>query len=227
MRYGSREQRRMRNVKFLKIFSMILVPVLLLASFVFLKTQSASYKVYIIHTGSMSPDIPSGSAVLVHKGHYHIGQVVTYTEQGLTITHRLLSIGPTGLITTKGDGNPTPDPWHPPKSAIIGGVVLAPRWVGYWIMYFKTPEGLASFFLAVIAIWQIWALTAEKDPETAGSPSHDEDPLNPPRTRKPLGRFIPWSATRRQMAAAALEGNSSRYSKLFGNPHTSKQLEFK
>jgi signal peptidase len=217
----------MRRMKYLKILSMILVPVLLLASFVFLKTQSASYKVYVIHTGSMSPNIPSGSAVLVHKGHYRVGQVVTYTEQGLTITHRLLSIGPTGLITTKGDANRTPDPWHPSKTSIIGGVVIAPRWVGYWIIYFKNPEGLGSLFLAVLAIWQIWTITGEKSSE-----SNEEQPPSPELTKSPRRIFsslrtIRGGFSRRRMASNSLDSDSSRYARLFGNPKTAKQIEFK
>ena len=79
-------------MKFLKISLLLLVPVLLLASFVVLTTGAASYRVYVIHTGSMSPHIPSGSAVLVHEGHYRVGQVITFTEDGLTVTHRLVSI---------------------------------------------------------------------------------------------------------------------------------------
>ncbi len=111
----------------------------------------------------MSPNIPSGSAVLVHEGHYRIGQVVTFTEDGLTVTHRLVAINSNGIITTKGDGNATNDPWHVPKSQIIGGVVVAPRYVGYWIMYLKNPLGLASVLLAALALWQIWSLTSRED----------------------------------------------------------------
>ena len=151
-------------MKFLKISLSLLVPLLLLASFVVLTTGAASYRVYVIHTGSMSPNIPSGSAVLVHEGHYRVGQVITFTEDGLTVTHRLVSINSSGIITTKGDGNATNDPWHVPKSQIIGGVVVAPRYVGYWIMYLKKPLGLASVLLAALVLWQIWSLTSREDP---------------------------------------------------------------
>lgn len=157
-------------MKFVKIGLLLLVPFLLLASLVVLITGAASYRVYVIHTGSMSPNIPSGSAVLVHEGHYRVGQVITFTEDGLTVTHRLVSIDSEGIITTKGDGNPTNDPWHVPKSQIIGGVVVAPRYVGYWIMYFKNPLGLASVLLAVLALWQIWSLTSREDPNDIEKP---------------------------------------------------------
>ena len=151
-------------MKLLKIFLALLAPVLLLACFVVLATGVTPFKVYVIHTGSMNPTIPPGSAVLVHEGRYHIGQVITFTEDGLTVTHRLVSISSTGLTTTKGDGNPTIDPWHVPKSQIIGGVVLAPRYVGYWITYLKNPLGLTSVLITVAAVWQLWSFEDGTNP---------------------------------------------------------------
>ena len=162
LRYGAGpSSERLFALKILRLFAMLLVPLVLLGTFLFLKTDGSSYEVYVIRTGSMSPTIPPGSAVLVHKGHYRIGQVVTYTVNDLTVTHRLVAISVTGLTTTKGDGNPTVDPWHVPKSQIIGGIVLAPRWVGYWIIYFKNPVGIVSAILAVLVVWQIWSLPRE------------------------------------------------------------------
>jgi signal peptidase I len=166
-------------VKFLKISLALLVPFLLLASFVFLTTGAASYKIYVIHTGSMSPTIPSGSAVLVHEGHYHVGQVITFTEDGLTVTHRLISISSAGLTTTKGDGNPTNDPWHVPTSQIIGDVVLAPRDVGYWIRYLKNPLGLGSVLFAVLLVWQAWSMMS-----SGGTEGKDSDDSRTQRRRR-------------------------------------------
>ncbi len=155
-------------MKVLRRVVAILVPLVLLATFTFLKVESKTYRVYVIHTGSMSPTVPTGSAVLVRIGQYHVGQVITFTEEGLTVTHRLVGFTPSGLTITKGDGNPTPDPWHVPRSQIIGGVIWSPPYVGYWIMYFKDPVGLASALLAVLVLWQIWALGAERAEPLAG-----------------------------------------------------------
>jgi signal peptidase I len=190
-------------LKFLKISLLLLVPLSLLALLVVLVTGAASYRVYIIHTGSMSPNIPSGSAVLVHEGHYRIGQVVTFTEDGLTVTHRLEAINSSGLVTTKGDGNATNDPWHVPKSQIIGGVVVAPRYVGYWITYLKDPLGLASVLLAALALWQIWSLTSREDPnaEVRRRPAHR-------RSRRKLAPVLIFRRTVRNLTIAA-EGSAA------------------
>lgn len=116
------------------------------------------YRLYVVHTGSMEPTIPSTSAVLVRVGQYKVGQPISFNEQGGVITHRLMRINADGTIDTKGDANATDDPWHVPTSAIIGGVVAHPMGVGYWLVFFKNPLGLACVFLSVLVCWQIWAI---------------------------------------------------------------------
>jgi signal peptidase len=145
-------------VKRFKQVVLVAVPLLVVAAVTVFVSGVLPYKVYVLHTGSMTPTVPSKSAVIVHEHQYHVGQVVTFTEDGQTVTHRLISINAEGLITTKGDANATADPWHPPKSQIIGGVVATMPEVGYWLVYLKSPLGEASVLLAMLAIWQVWAL---------------------------------------------------------------------
>ena len=150
------------------------------------------YKVYVVHTGSMSPTIAPKSAVIVDTHHYHVGQVITFVESGQTVTHRLKSINAEGMITTKGDANATADPWHVPKSQIIGGVVRTMPEVGYWLVYLKNPLGLVSVLLALLASWQMWAL--------AKTPSVAAEPARLPRARHrrrrwPVPSFVGWGRT--------------------------------
>ena len=145
-------------MKTAKVALLLLVPLLAATAFAVAASGVLPYRVYVVHTGSMTPTIPTRSAVFVRDDVYHVGQVVTFTEHGMTVTHRLIAIGADGRITTKGDANPTADPWHVPKSQIIGGVVAAPRQVGYWLEYLKNPAGLASVLLACLVCWQIWSL---------------------------------------------------------------------
>jgi signal peptidase len=134
--------------------------VLLLAggAFAMYETGNLPYRVYVVHTGSMYPTIPPESAVVVREGDYRVGQVVSFVEHGNVVSHRLLAIHPDGTITTKGDANATADPWHVPVSNIIGGVVAAPRHLGYLLTYLKLPTGAASIVLALVCLWQIWGL---------------------------------------------------------------------
>lgn len=138
----------------------VLVP---MTALILYETGNLPYKVYVIHTGSMYPTIPPKSAVVVEEHQYQVGQAVSFTVHGETITHRLVAINPNGTITTKGDGNRTDDPWHPPASSIIGGVVAAPHLVGYMFTYVKNPEGFASIFVGLVCLWLIWSIAKEVD----------------------------------------------------------------
>lgn len=131
------------------------------------------YRLYVVHTGSMSPGIPPESAVVVREGQYRVGDVVSFTEHGSVVTHRLIAIEPDGTIETKGDANRSADPWHVPVTNIIGRVVAAPRRLGYLLMYMRTPAGGASLVVALLCLWQIWTLAAGLEPRTL-----DSRPLN-------------------------------------------------
>lgn len=122
------------------------------------------YRAYVVHTGSMSPTIPSESAVVVREGQYRVGDVISFIEHGTVVSHRLMAIEPNGTITTKGDANRTVDPWHVPVGNIIGRVVAAPHRVGYLLTYMKTPAGCASLVVTLLCLWQIWALAAGVSP---------------------------------------------------------------
>lgn len=119
------------------------------------------YTVAIIHTGSMKPTYPLGSAVIIERGHYHVGQPVAYHANGEVVTHKLIGIDQYGNITTQGAANPRPDPWHPPTSAIIGGVVANPHYLGYVLWNFDiacplhVPYGEIDLLLLIAWIWLV------------------------------------------------------------------------
>jgi signal peptidase I len=135
--------------------------VVVLTLLVLLLSGLTPYKIYVVHTGSMSPTIPSKSAVIVRTGSYRLGQVITYRTRDGLVTHRLVSRAPSGDLQTKGDANRTVDPYTIAQSRVIGGVVAAPRTVGYWLVYFRNPSGLASLFLAVICAWLVYTLPSD------------------------------------------------------------------
>ena len=132
------------------------------------ETGHLPYRVYVVHTGSMYPTIPSESAVVVRENRYRVGEVVSFTEHGEVVSHRLMTIKPDGTIVTKGDANRTIDPWHVPASNIIGGVVAAPRHLGYLLTYIKTPAGGMSVLITLLCLWQIWALAADLGQDGTG-----------------------------------------------------------
>jgi signal peptidase I len=124
---------------------------------------SNSYKIYVIHTGSMTPTIPSRSAVLVHKGDYHVGQVVSFHTAAGIVTHRVVKRNLDGSLTTKGDGNKDNDVNVVKPANVIGGVVAAPRELGYWIVYLENPLGLGSAIGTVVCVGVIWSIAMSLD----------------------------------------------------------------
>ena len=122
-------------------------------------TGALPYKLYIVHTGSMSPTIPPKSAVFVQDGVYHLDQVITFNSVNGVVTHRLIRRNANGTLVTKGDANRTADPGTVSPSEVIGGVVMAPRMLGYWLAYLKNPAGLASLFLTIVCLWLIYSTT--------------------------------------------------------------------
>lgn len=120
--------------------------------------MGANKRLYVVHTGSMTPTIPIKSAVLVDEHSYHLGQVITFREDGTVVTHRFVGVNPDGTLITKGDGNTTVDPWKTTRADVIGGVVGAPRELGYWLMYLRNPAGVGSLIGCVVCIALIWSI---------------------------------------------------------------------
>ena len=147
-----------------KTAMLALVPLALLAVLILFSAGALPYKLYTVRTGSMGSTIPSRSAVLVRQHDYRLGQVISFRESGSVVTHRFVAENADGTIVTKGDANRTEDPWHPTRASVIGGVVAAPRMVGYWLVYLKNPVGLLSIILVALAIAQIWAIAGQADP---------------------------------------------------------------
>jgi signal peptidase I len=127
---------------------------------VLMATGALPYRIFIVHTGSMSPTIPSNSAVIVRKGMYAVGQVITFETPNGVVTHRLIDRKVDGNLVTKGDANQTPDPGTVSPSDVIGGVVAAPPMIGYWLTYLKNPLGLGSVAAALVVVWLLCSTAA-------------------------------------------------------------------
>lgn len=137
---------------------LVLTGLALAAAVVVVARNASPYRVYVVRTDSMAPTIPPRSAVIVRVHEYRLGQVITFREAGVIMTHRFVAENADGTIATKGDDNDTIDPWAVQPDAVIGGVVAAPRMVGYWLFYIRNPFGMLSILCSVLAILQIWAL---------------------------------------------------------------------
>lgn len=75
------------------------------------------YDRYVVTGGSMGGAIPRGAIVYEERvavSRLRPGDVITYTPPGRVarVTHRIVAIGPGGVMRTKGDANAAPDPWR-------------------------------------------------------------------------------------------------------------------
>lgn len=114
-----------------------------------------NYKLLVVQSGSMQPEIPLGSVVMVlPQSEYSVGDVVTFSpsakDKESLVTHRIAGYPSDifGLVyQTKGDANKAVDPGTIPKEQIIGKVVFTVPHVGIYLTKLKTPLG---FILAVV-----------------------------------------------------------------------------
>jgi signal peptidase len=139
---------------------------------------SQGYRLYVVHTGSMSPNYRPGDVVIDRspQHRYHAGEVITFRHSSQTtdvVTHRITDITPAGLIHTKGDANRTADVWDIRPDQVRGTVALKVTDLGYLLVFLHQPAGLASLVLSILALVLLWSLffpgeDASREPVSTG-----------------------------------------------------------
>jgi signal peptidase len=117
---------------------------------------------YVVRTGSMSPAIAPGDAVLDVAGYPHQqlrrGQVVTFRlADGALVTHRVHAVRG-DVVTTKGDANRTADPWTVAPDQVIGTVRHTLPRMGYALVYLHQPAGVGSLVTSMLGLFFAWQL---------------------------------------------------------------------
>ena len=119
------------------------------------------YHVFDVLSGSMSPTIPIGTAVVdreVAADQVAAGDVLTFQEPGrpgLYITHRIVAVDRNGAalqVSTKGDANGARDPWvlpYAPGQTALKVVFVVPV-AGYVLGFLGMPLGRALLVVAVV-----------------------------------------------------------------------------
>ncbi|MDR0917382.1 MAG: signal peptidase I [Oscillospiraceae bacterium] len=110
------------------------------------------YSYLNVLTGSMEPDIETGSLVVVSaRAPYGVGDTVTFESGGVRpVTHRIVSING-DVIRTQGVANNTPDA-PITRDAIRGKVVRVLPGVGNLLTALREPDGLLFLLSVVIAV---------------------------------------------------------------------------
>ena len=137
--------------KLMKIIWLVLI--ILVVGFSF--PQIYGMKCYIVMSGSMSPDLPVGSAIYVREknpAEIEKGEIITFTtEQGRTmITHRVEENNKEKqFFITKGDSNQCQDTKPVKWENLQGTVVFCIPFAGYVLNFMGSRMGkiAAIFFL--------------------------------------------------------------------------------
>lgn len=104
------------------------------------------YAQSIIETDSMADEINAGDYVVIkEQSEYNIGEVVTFRQGIIHITHRIIDKTDKGFIT-KGDASTTHDD-EISHDKIEGKVILIIPKLGGILRYLRTPVGM--LFLVV------------------------------------------------------------------------------
>jgi signal peptidase I len=116
-------------------------------------------QVFAIRSGSMTPTIPVGAAVIAfhaEPGSIRAGEIVTIrADNGVVFTHRVVEVDESEVdvwLRTKGDANTTPDAAPVPLASVIGRVSLIVPFAGYVIALLATPPGIVSFLAYAVAL---------------------------------------------------------------------------
>ena len=137
-------------VKLLKIFTNILlvIIIILLSIYAVLKFTNR-VEIFKVQTGSMEEEIYVGDYILILKqDDYKVHDVVTYTQEGYYITHRIIE-EKEDTVVTKGDANNVADDAIP-KTSIIGKVIFK-GWLLNAVINYK--------YLIILFILSIYLLT--------------------------------------------------------------------
>jgi len=141
---------RFINIFFYTIFVSLMLGVagLLVASML---PIPGNIELKIVKSGSMEPNIPTGSLVVVKpSSSYGIGDVITFgadTKTEIPTTHRIIGFeaddaGRTGF-RTKGDANEDPDTNLVRAGEVIGKVAFHVPYVGFVLDFARQPLGFA------------------------------------------------------------------------------------
>ena len=112
-------------------------------------------KPYITVSGSMEPNIKTGSVCFVnHNVEYNnidTDDVIAFKAGGTLVTHRVVDITEKGMIT-KGDNNEDRDSSITTKSNFVGKTLFSIPVIGYIVMFFKQQTGLYIIAIVLTAL---------------------------------------------------------------------------
>lgn len=138
--------------KILLIFLVICLIILSIRIFVFKKTDIFGYRIYLIMSGSMQPEINVKDAIITaDEDNIQVGDIIAFQTEKSVTAHRVVSIKDEDgkkLYQTKGDNNNIEDTNLVEKSQIKGKVVRVYHTIGSVLFFLKQK----IFYVALVIV---------------------------------------------------------------------------
>ena len=131
----------------IRALSLVLISGALLAAAGLAYARISGHAIYSVQSGSMSPAIERGDAVIVGKSSADlgVGDIVSFTTPeypGVIVTHRIMQIDKAaGRLITKGDVAGRADK-PVPTGQVIGTTDRIVPYLGYGLDFLRRPAGL-------------------------------------------------------------------------------------
>ncbi|WP_144782927.1 LamG domain-containing protein [Microbacterium sp. BH-3-3-3] len=110
-------------------------------------------RLFVVETPSMAEAAPVGSLVATEPRHnYDVGDIVAYTQNDRTITHRIVEADG-NVFHTRGDLNGAADPWDVHPDQIIGSAVFIAPGLGFLL---KALPWTLLGAIVVEALARVW-----------------------------------------------------------------------
>ncbi len=133
----------------LTIIGILLLFLLMLASFSVYLFPHFGWRIDFLASGSMEPQLKVGDLIVtrpVEPKAIVVGDIIAFYPTDLhenLVSHRVIGIekNPALSFQTKGDANETSDPFIIPARNLVGRVSFHTRYLGYIARFLKTPLG--------------------------------------------------------------------------------------
>ncbi len=161
------------------IFTSILIAIVVVIAVLLAGMRLIGYDVFTVLSGSMEPEIHTGSVVYVKDVDYKelkVGDVITYMlDEDTFSTHRIVEIIPDEddpeviRFKTKGDANASADGAPVHCQNVIGSPKFSIPYLGYLAEFIKNPPGtyvaIAAGIILLILVFLPEILSDDKEKE--------------------------------------------------------------
>ncbi len=121
-----------------------------------------------VESESMEPTLYRGDLVIVrgvNPESLEVGDIIIFQSSmsDVPVVHRIVNIGYSGgelQFTTKGDNNPTIDPYLVPESDVLAKVIGSIRYLGFVTLILILPGGV-FFIVFLISIFLLSSIICE------------------------------------------------------------------